>query len=108
MLTLNGVVPPPTKDDVFRRVFLVVPPGTFRVEVPSDWHGMHRRPGVEIGFTDDTGEVHWVRRADGALEESLVPAIDHYGIARPYDYEMAQALVVNSTPDDAAELGASD
>lgn len=93
-LTLNGVPAPPTQvgGDEFRRVFLVLPPGTFRLQVSSGWHGMHRRPGVEISFTDGTGEVHWIRRANGVLEESQVPAIERYNLARPYDYDVAHPL----------------
>lgn len=78
--------------DDFRHVYLELPPGLFRIEVPSHWHGMSARPGIEVSFTDRTGAKHWIRRAAGALVVSPEPAIEHYGISRPYSYEVTQPL----------------
>jgi hypothetical protein len=66
----------------YRRTLIAVPPGLWRVEVPPGWHGMSRRPGVEIAFTDRAG-VHWIRRANGHLQEINKPGVDYYGLARP-------------------------
>ena len=68
-------------------VMSVLPPGRWRVDVGGGWHGMNRRPGVEVAFTDRAG-ITWIRRATGALEEVEMSPIDHYGLGRP------QSLVI--------------
>jgi hypothetical protein len=60
----------------------LIPPGRSRVWLPGDWHGINLRPGVEIAFTDRAG-IHWVRRANGDLDELLDRPFDHYNVARP-------------------------
>jgi hypothetical protein len=62
---------------------LVLPPGQHTVELPR-WPGrdMHRRPGVEIAFTDVRGQ-HWIRRVDGRLEEIKTDAVQHYHLPMP-------------------------
>jgi hypothetical protein len=71
----------------FRKVMGILPPGTWRVDVAGGWAGMSKRPGVEVAFTDRSG-IHWIRRADGALEEIRKPAIDHYSLGRPQALEI--------------------
>lgn len=78
----------------YQRIFLELPPGTFDVPVPSHWHSMSARPGVEVAFTDRSGRVHWIRRANGALEETGEPAIEHYGIGRPFGYDVAEPIAI--------------
>jgi hypothetical protein len=77
---------------MYRQVFLDVPPGTFALTVPSGWHGMSAAPGVEVSFTDRTGGAHWIRRANGVLEEIAESAIEHYEVGRPFGYEIATPL----------------
>jgi hypothetical protein len=62
-----------------------VGPGNWTVAVDNDWHGMMAHVGAEIAFTDTRG-THWVRRANGSLEQLQTGAIDHYRIGRPVDY----------------------
>jgi hypothetical protein len=66
----------------FVSVMSVLPPGRWRVSVGGGWHGMNRRPGVEIAFMDRAG-ITWIRRATGALEDVERSPIDHYGLGRP-------------------------
>jgi hypothetical protein len=63
---------------------LVVPPGTTNTLTAGPWFGsdMHKRPGLEIAFTDANG-VHWIRRATGELEETRQDAEHHYGLPNP-------------------------
>ncbi len=68
----------------YRRILLVVPPGTYRIQAPIGWRGMGATPGAEVAFTDRTGEAYWVRRAGGSLTEIDQTAIEHYAIDRPF------------------------
>jgi hypothetical protein len=63
----------------------VLPPGMSVACLP-DWEGgMSAMPGVEIAFTDAAGR-HWIRRAEGGLENvSKEPAV-HYGIGLPQSW----------------------
>jgi hypothetical protein len=68
-----------------RRVRIgVIPPGRWRVCVDGGWNGMYSRLGVEVAFTDHAG-VHWVRRADGQLEQLPRGAFDYFELPRPLD-----------------------
>ena len=60
----------------------VIPPGRWRVRVDGGWNGMYSRLGVEVAFTDCAGE-HWVRRADGRLEQLPRGAFDYFELSRP-------------------------
>ena len=71
-------------------VISVLPPGRWRVDVHGNWHGMNRRPGVEVAFIDRAG-ITWIRRATGALEEVEQPPIDHYGLGRPQSMGMPES-----------------
>jgi hypothetical protein len=62
----------------------VIPPGRWRVCVEGGWNGMYSRLGVEVAFTDHAG-VHWVRRADGRLEQLPRGAFDYFELPRPLD-----------------------
>lgn len=66
--------------------FTAIGPGNWRVVIPSDWGTMMARPSCEIGFTDAAGR-HWVRRGTGRLVRIRRSAVDHYGIARPVDFQ---------------------
>jgi hypothetical protein len=68
-------------------VISVLPPGRWRVDVRGGWHGMMRRPGVEVAFIDRAG-ITWIRRATGTLEEVMLSPIDHYGLGRPQNMGM--------------------
>ena len=71
-------------------VISVLPPGRWRVDVHGNWHGMNRRPGVEVAFLDRAG-IAWIRRAAGALEEVNQSPIDHYGLGRPQGMGMPES-----------------
>jgi hypothetical protein len=62
----------------------VIPPGRWRVCVSGGWNGMYARLGLEVAFTDRAGG-HWVRRADGSLEELPRGAFDYFELSRPLD-----------------------
>jgi hypothetical protein len=65
--------------------YLIVPPGNFQIELPPFVHGMHKRPLVEIAFTDAAGR-HWIRRQNGSLERIGKSAVEHYGFSEPLDW----------------------
>jgi hypothetical protein len=62
----------------------VIPPGRWRVCVDGGWNGMYARLGLEVAFTDRAG-AHWVRRADGRLEELPRGAFDYFELSRPLE-----------------------
>jgi hypothetical protein len=62
----------------------VIPPGQWRVCVDGEWNGMYARLGLEVAFTDRAG-AHWVRRADGRLEQIPLGAFDYFALSRPLD-----------------------
>ena len=74
-------------DGMHRRVLSVLPPGKWHVDVPSGWTVMHRRPGVEIAFSDRAG-LHWIRRSNGAIEQISVRPIDYLKLGRPQTLEI--------------------
>ena len=61
-----------------RTSVVLLPPGRWWVSVPNWGIAMGFRPAVEVAFTDRTGN-HWVRRADGTLEELPKSPIEYYG-----------------------------
>ena len=89
----GGITPFPTGEELMRnsigvvagsvRYLALLPPGLWKVAVDAGWGGMHRSPGAEIGFTDRAG-VHWIRRANGTLEEIRTKAPEHYGLPQPF------------------------
>lgn len=70
----------------FGAAFTALGPGEWMVSIPSGWGAMMARPGCEIGFTDASGR-HWIRRGSGRLVRIRRSAIDHYGLARPVDFQ---------------------
>ena len=62
----------------------VIPPGRWRVCVEGGWNGMYSRLGIEVAFTDCAG-AHWVRRADGSLEQLPRSAFEYFRLSRPLD-----------------------
>jgi hypothetical protein len=52
--------------------------------VDGAWNGMYSRLGVEVAFTDRAG-AHWVRRADGRLEQLPRGAFDYFELPRPLE-----------------------
>ena len=62
----------------------VIPPGRWRVRIDGGWNGLYSRLGVEVAFTDCAGE-HWVRRADGRLEQLPRGAFEYFELSRSLD-----------------------
>ncbi len=71
------------------RVLSVLPPGAWEILTVGDWGGMQRFPGAETGFTDKSG-THWIRRANGSLEEIATDAVSYYGLNYPLLYSEPQ------------------
>lgn len=69
----------------YRPVLSILPPGKWTIEVDGRGHGMQIRYGIEVAFTDRSGH-HWIRRADGTLQEIAKSAVDHYGLDRPQSF----------------------
>lgn len=67
----------------------VIPPGRWRVCVDGEWNGMYARLGLEVAFTDRAG-AHWVRRADGRLEQLPQGAFDYFALSRPLDLTLPE------------------
>ena len=61
-----------------RTSVVLLPPGRWWVSVPSWGMAMGFRAAVEVAFTDRIGN-HWVRRADGTLEELPTSPLEYYG-----------------------------
>lgn len=61
-----------------RTSVVLLPPGRWWVPVPSWGMATAYRPAVEVAFTDRIGN-HWVRRADGTLEELPSSPLEYYG-----------------------------
>jgi hypothetical protein len=60
----------------------VAPPGQGFIVVAANYHGMHRRAGVEIAFRDAAGN-NWVRKATGQLLEIDTSTIEYYDVPLP-------------------------
>jgi hypothetical protein len=83
-----------------RRVRIaVIPPGRWQVCINGGWNGTYSRLGVEVAFTDGAG-AHWVRRADGRLEQLPRRAIDSFEPSRPVELTLPEP-----EPDDVPERG---
>lgn len=61
----------------------VLPPGTWKIQAYDGWHGMSKFPYSEVSFTDSSGN-HWVRRANGSIEELRENALASTGLGFPY------------------------
>ncbi len=75
----------------------VIPPGRWRVRVDGGWNGMYSRLGIEVAFTDCTG-AHWVRRADGQLEQLPRSAFEYFAAVPPAGTDAARAGRRRRTP----------
>ncbi len=64
----------------------MIPPGRVFTVLSVGYHGMGRRPGVEIGFHDSSGNK-WIRRADGELREIGVDTVEYYEINLPTGWQ---------------------
>jgi hypothetical protein len=82
---------PPNLVPSFQRTMGLIPPGRSRIWVDGNWHAMQLRAGVEVAFTDRAG-VHWVRRANGNLEELNEAAFDHYKVVRPMSHVVPEPV----------------
>ena len=71
----------------------VAPPGLGFIKVEAYYHGMFRRPGVEIAFRDTAGR-NWIRKADGGILEIEKSTLEYYEIPLPADWrELATNLL---------------
>ena len=70
----------------YAKAFGSLPPGRWRVDTDSGWGALGARPGVEVAFTDRSGQ-HWIRRADGRLDEVSEEAMSHYGVPGYFSLE---------------------
>jgi hypothetical protein len=66
----------------------VLPPGSYKIDLPEFAPGMMKRPVIEVAFTDSAGR-HWIRRQDGALKEIKKAPAYHYGLGEPLDWDRA-------------------
>jgi len=83
----QGAGGPSEGEDADRQSVLAeVPTGKWAVAVEPGWGAMGLVPGAEIGFTDQSGENHWIQRSDGALEEITESPLKHYDILSPVTY----------------------
>lgn len=98
LVSVQGAGPPrdahDTEPDFRYRAFLsVVPPGRFYASMPYGGHGMSMRFGLEVAFTDASGQ-YWVRKGNGDLSCIATPAIDYYRVHRPvgWDYPVIESM----------------
>jgi hypothetical protein len=70
----------------YQRYFSSIPPGKYETQVSAGWAGMMARPGIEIAFTDHSGQ-NWVRYANGRLVAlAKTPAL-YYKLDEPVGWE---------------------
>ena len=64
----------------------ILPPGRWQVWIAGyGWHQrLSGRVSAEVAFTDRAGS-HWVRRANGDLEELTEPPFKHFALVGPYE-----------------------
>jgi hypothetical protein len=60
----------------------IVPPGLGYVTIDGTYYGMHRRPGVEIAFSDVTSR-NWIRKSNGELIGIDMSTVSYYEINLP-------------------------
>lgn len=60
----------------------VAPNGKGFIQISADYHGMFRRPGVEIAFRDSKRR-NWIRKTDGDLTEIKETTVEYYKIDLP-------------------------
>lgn len=77
----------------------VLPSGTHRIWIRGFWldaagGGLSARSGAEVAFTDRAGN-HWIRRANGQLEELPEDPIEHFarlGLHGPWDMQTPERV----------------
>jgi hypothetical protein len=69
-------------DNSWRVCISAAPPGQGYTVIQASYHGMSRRPGVEIAFKDRMGK-NWIRKANGELVEIKESPMRHYDISLP-------------------------
>ena len=65
-----------------RSQIAVVPPGKGFTVFPFAYHGMFKRPGIEIAFQDAANRF-WLRKANGELIELDVSPLVYYDVPLP-------------------------
>jgi len=70
-----------------RSQIAVVPPGKGFTTFSFNYHGMSKRPGIEIAFQDAANRF-WLRKANGELVEIDVPPVVYYDISLPTGWGM--------------------
>jgi len=70
-----------------RSQIAVVPPGKGYTTFPFDYHGMFKRPGIEIAF-QDAANRYWLRKTNGELVELAVSPVVFYNISLPTGWSM--------------------
>jgi len=63
----------------------LVPPGMGYTILHAGYHGMHRRPGVEIAFMDSS-EHTWIRKSEGRLIELNQSSMEYFDIIPPVSW----------------------
>jgi len=89
LVSIQGAGPSASRGDgrYKNRSFLdVIPPGRYVADLGSASSWPSGRAGVDLAFTDAAG-VHWLRTANGALEEINEPAYNYYGLGLPLGWE---------------------
>lgn len=90
LIVFQGLPAPAIQSTVFPRSFRtylsVLPPGCFRVSLPSSGRAPGIRFELELGFTDAASRF-WIRHGNGSLHEIPVTPTAHYRIPHPIDWD---------------------
>jgi hypothetical protein len=70
-----------------RSQIAVVPPGKGYTAFPFAYHGMFKRPGIEIAFQDARNR-YWLRKVNGELVELEVSPVAYYNVPLPTGWGM--------------------
>ncbi|WP_417287122.1 hypothetical protein [Corynebacterium variabile] len=62
----------------------VLPPGNWRIDACDGWRGMSKHAYSEVSFTDTLGS-HWVRRANGRIDELQENGLVSTHLGFPYN-----------------------
>jgi hypothetical protein len=94
LVSIQGAGPSASKGDgrlEYRAYLSVVPPGRHLADLGTCDSWPSGRAGVDLLFTDATG-VHWLRRANGALDEVDAPSAEYYSMPRPVGWVIPTLL----------------
>jgi len=69
----------------YRSIFSVLPPGKFKHIMNSPGRGMFMEYGIEIAFTDSSGNS-WIRKSNGELITIKQEPTDYYNISHPFSF----------------------